>query len=46
MPINIDEKENIDKYNSSSGYYNDMCYITSSYYGTDISLKDRRNDFI
>ena len=46
MPIKIDKNENIDKFNSSSGYYNDICYKTSSDYGTDISLKDRRNIFI
>ena len=38
--------DNIDKYNSSSGYYNDICYITTSEYGTDIILKDRKNEFI
>ena len=32
--------------NSSSGYYNDICYITTSDSGTDISLKDRKNIFI
>ena len=37
---------NIDKYNSSSGYYNDLCYQTTSNYNTDICLKDRRNEFI
>ena len=38
--------ENIDKYNKSSGYYNDICYTTTSEYGTDITLKDRRANFI
>ena len=38
--------ENIDKLNSSSGYYNDICYIATSDSGTDISLKDRKNEFI
>ena len=37
---------NIDKYNSSSGYYNDLCYLVTSEYGTDICLKDRRKEFI
>ena len=36
----------IDIYNSSSGYYNDICYTTTSAYGTDICLDDRRNEFI
>ena len=38
--------DNIDKHNSSSGYYNDYCYTTTSKYGTDICLKDRRKEFI
>ena len=33
--------DNIDKYNYSSGYYNDICYTTTSKDGTDVSLKDR-----
>ena len=37
--------ENIDKYNSSSGYYNDICYTTTSEDGTDITMKDRRTDY-
>ena len=37
---------NIDELNSSSGYYNDICYTTISEYGTDIALKDRRKEFI
>ena len=32
--------------NSSSGYYNDICYATTSNFGTDISLKDRKKEFI
>ena len=38
--------ENLDKLNSSSGYYNDICYTATSDSGTDISLKDRKNEFI
>ena len=34
--------KNIDEYNSSGGYYNDICYTTTSEDGTDISIKDRR----
>ena len=37
---------NIDKYNASSGYYNDACYKALSDTGTDIILKDRRKEFI
>ena len=44
VPIII--TENIDILNSSSGYYNDICYTTTSESGTDISLKDRKNEFI
>ena len=42
----MDINDNVDKYNSSSGYYNDFCYPTTSNYGTDICLKDRRKEFI
>ena len=38
--------DNVDKYNSSSGYYNDICYTTTSEDGTDITLKDRQKNFI
>ena len=47
MPENLDNlKEELDKLNSSSGYYNDICYTASSESGTDISLKDRREKFV
>ena len=38
--------DHLDKLNSSSGYYNDICYTTTSEYGTDISLKDRQTDYV
>ena len=38
--------ENIDVLNSSSGYYNDICYTATSDDGTDISLKDRKKAYI
>ena len=38
--------ENIDKLNTSSGYYNDICYSSTSNSGTDISLKDRKKEFV
>jgi len=44
--IPIELNENIDILNSSSNYYNDICYTTTSEDGTDITLKDRKNDFI
>ena len=45
VSINISESD-IDKYNSSSGYYNDFCYTCTSENGTDITLTDRRNEYI
>ena len=44
IPVKIND--NLDKYNPKSGYYNDICYKTTSDSGTDISLKDRRNEFV
>ena len=43
IPVKIDD--NIEKYNSSSDYYNDICSKTTSESGTDISLTDRKNQF-
>ena len=34
-----------DYYNKNSGYYNDVCYTTTSDDGTDISLIDRQQNF-
>ena len=45
IPVNINE-ENLFKYNISSDYYNDICYIYETENGTDIILNDRRNEFI
>ena len=36
----------IDKHNSSSGFYNDVCYTYTSNKGTDLSLKDRKKEFV
>ena len=44
IPLEINE--DIDKLNSSSDYYNNICYTTTSNSGTDITLKDRKNEFI
>ena len=38
--------KHIDIYNRSSGYYNDICYTTTSDDGTDILLKDRQKEYI
>ena len=45
IPVNINES-NLFKYNSSSEYYNDICYSFTTENNTDIILKDRRNEFI
>ena len=44
IPIII--KDNLDKINSSSDYYNDICYTYTSEDGTDVSLADRKKNFI
>ena len=38
--------DTIDKYNSSSDYYNNICSKSDSKYNIDISLKDRKQEFI
>ena len=38
--------EDIDKYISSSGYYNDICYTYTSDNDTDITLADRRSEYV
>ena len=45
IPIDIPKGE-INKYNMSSAYYNDICYTLTSEVGTDKTLKDRREEFI
>ena len=45
IPVTIND-DDIDKHNSSSKYYNDICSTTTSDYGTDISMPDRRDNFI
>ena len=44
IPIKLEG--NIDIYNPNSGYYDDLCYKATSDFGTDIILKDRKNEFI
>ena len=44
IPVIIND--NLDKYNISSSYYNDICIIATSKNGTDITLSDRENEFI
>jgi hypothetical protein len=44
--IAVKIEDDLDKYNTSSGYYNDICSKTTSESGTDIPLKDRKNEFV
>ena len=44
IPIEINE--NLDKYNKSSDYYTDLCSRSTSESGTDITLNDRKNEFL
>jgi hypothetical protein len=46
MSIPASIGKDLEKYNLSSDYYNDICSITTSKSGTDISIKDRRNEYI
>ena len=45
VPIELKEDE-IDKLNTSSEYFNNICYQSTSDSGTDIILGDRKKDFI
>ena len=40
------EEKNIFKHNPYSDYYNDICYKYTTQKGTDITLNDRKNEFI
>ena len=44
--LSIELSENLDTLNTSSGYFNNLCYTTTSEDGADISLKDRKYDYI
>ena len=45
IPIDI-KNNNLDELNTSSDYYNDICYTSKSNSGTDMSLKDRQKEFV
>ena len=45
LPIFL-EKNNLDKHNISSKYYNDICYIDNSGTGVDTILNDRNKEYI
>ena len=40
------DKKKVDIYNSSSNYYKDICYTYTTKNGTDIILKDRKEEYI
>ena len=45
LSIPVEITENLDKLNSSSGYFNDICYTASSESGTDItSIRRMENE--
>ena len=44
IPVKIEDQ--LDKYNSTSDYYNNICSKETSESRTDISLNDRRNEFV
>ena len=44
IPVDIKE-EDLDKYNTSSDYYNDECSVYTTDDGTDIIIKDRKKEF-
>ena len=46
ISIPIEINENLDKFNSSSDYYKDICYIATSDNGSDMILRDRKKEFI
>ncbi len=46
ITIPVEITDDISKYNSSSDYYNDICSLATSKNSTDITLNDRKNEFI
>ena len=46
IPVKNINKTNMDIYNSSSGFYNDICYTYTSEKKTDLSLNDRKIKFV
>ena len=45
IPVEIDEKD-LEKYNPMSSYYNDLCNTYTTEKKTDITLKDRKREYI
>ena len=46
ISVSVKLDDSLEKYNSRSDYYNDICYKTTSESGTDIPLKTRQNEFV
>ena len=46
LAIPIEITESLDKINSSSDYFTDICYTAKSDSGTDILLNDRKKEFV
>ena len=46
LAIPAEINEDLDKLNTSSAYFNDICYTSTSDSGTDISLADRKKEFV
>ena len=46
ISIKVKISDDIDKLNISSPYYNDVCYIDDNNNGVDISIKDRKSDYV
>ena len=45
IPVLINE-DHLYKYEPNSDYYNDRCFSTTSEKGTDVSIKDRKKEFV
>ena len=45
IPYNL-SKDDYDKYDLKSGYFNDICYSYTSDNGLDVSLQDRKNEYV
>ena len=46
ISISVKINGSLDKYDPNSNYYNNICSKATSESGTDISLKDRKNEYV
>ena len=46
ISISVDINGTLDLFDPNSEYYNEICVISTSEIGTDIPLRDRRNEFV